>query len=119
MYGGMVPWRMVVLAGLGMVGLAAASCGLVWAEQGSKGTSAMSYTAALQELKKYAQVVELVGEGGARVAVSPQLQGRVMTSTCAGPEGLSFGFINWDFLKAGKPDKHFNNYGGEDRFWLS
>jgi len=110
---------MVVLAGLGMVGLAAASCGLVWAEQGSKGTSAMSYTAALQELKKYAQVVELVGEGGARVAVSPQLQGRVMTSTCAGPEGLSFGFINWDFLKAGKPDKHFNNYGGEDRFWLS
>lgn len=119
MYGGMVPRRTVVLGGLGMVGLLLAGLGVLWAEAKEKGTGTMSYGEAVQELKKYADVVELVGEGGARVAVSPQLQGRVMTSTCAGPDGLSFGFINWTFLKAGKKDKHFNNYGGEDRFWLS
>jgi len=42
-----------------------------------------------------------------------------MTSTCNGMEGPSFGFINADFIEAGKPDLHFNNYGGEDRLWLS
>jgi len=111
-------WATMVVA-VGWLGAVLAGPHWVWAEQPSKGTSAMSYGEALQELKKYTEVIELVGEGGARVAVCPQLQGRVMTSTCAGPEGLSFGFINWDFLRAGKSDKHFNNYGGEDRFWLS
>jgi len=108
-----------MVVAVGWLGAVLAGPHWVWAEQPSKGTSAMSYGEALQELKKYTEVIELVGEGGARVAVCPQFQGRVMTSTCAGPEGLSFGFINWDFLRAGKSDKHFNNYGGEDRFWLS
>ncbi len=119
MYGGMLERRAVVLVVVGWIGLVLTVSALGWAEQTEKGTAAMSYAEALQELKRYAQVVELVGEGGARVAVSPQLQGRVMTSTCDGLDGLSFGFINWNFLRAGKLDKHFNNYGGEDRFWLS
>jgi len=42
-----------------------------------------------------------------------------MTSSCDGLQGLSFGFINKDFIDAGQPNPHFNNYGGEDRFWLS
>ena len=111
-------WATMVVA-VGWVGVVLTGPHRVCAGEPSKGTSAMSYGEALQELKKYTEVIELVGEGGARVAVCPQFQGRVMTSTCAGPEGLSFGFINWDFLRAGKSDKHFNNYGGEDRFWLS
>jgi hypothetical protein len=108
-----------MVVAVGWVGVVLTGPHRVCAGEPSKGTSAMSYGEALQELKKYTEVIELVGEGGARVAVCPQFQGRVMTSTCAGPEGLSFGFINWDFLRAGKSDKHFNNYGGEDRFWLS
>ena len=42
-----------------------------------------------------------------------------MTSTCTGLEGPSFGFVCYDFISAGKTNPHFNNYGGEDRMWLS
>jgi len=41
-----------------------------------------------------------------------------MTSTLAGLNGASLGWINYDFIKAGKNNLNFNNYGGEDRFWL-
>ena len=42
-----------------------------------------------------------------------------MTSTFDGDAGQSFGWINQAFIAAGQPDPHFNNYGGEDRLWLS
>ena len=61
----------------------------------------------------------MTDDAGARVAIAPEWQGRVMTSTCAGLEGPSFGFVNRDFIEAGKTDPHFNNYGAEDRLWLS
>jgi len=76
-----------------------------------------TYAADVAFLKKHTEIVEL-GAGAARVAVAPQYQGRVMTSTLAGGEGASFGWINERFIKAGKDDPVFNNYGGEDRFWL-
>ena len=41
-----------------------------------------------------------------------------MTSACAA-DGPSFGFIHREYIEAGKLNKHFNNYGGEDRLWLS
>ena len=41
-----------------------------------------------------------------------------MTSSFAGDGGASLGWINYDFITAGKHDPAFNNYGGEDRFWL-
>jgi hypothetical protein len=53
------------------------------------------------------------------VAVCPAWQGRVMTSSCDGMQGQSFGFVNDEFIKAGKLDPHFNNYGAEERMWLS
>jgi hypothetical protein len=34
-------------------------------------------------------------------------------------DGLSFGFINREFIEAGTLNPQFNNYGGEDRIWLS
>jgi len=58
------------------------------------------------------------GAGKAKVAVSPKLQGRVLTSTAAGDEGLSFGWINRTLIASGKTEQHINVYGGEDRFWL-
>ena len=52
------------------------------------------------------------------VTVCPDYQGRIMTSTCAGPNGASLGWVNYDFITAGKHSPAFNNFGGEDRFWL-
>ncbi len=79
----------------------------------------MSYGQTLELMKKHAKIVELTNaDGSARVAVVPAWQGRVMTSTNAGMDGPSFVFVHRDFIEAGKPDVQFNNYGGEDRFWL-
>ena len=78
----------------------------------------MLYAEARDFLAKHTHLVELSDGRGARVAVAPEWQGRVMTSTCGGPTGPSFGFINHDFIAAGKPDPRFNNYGSEDRMWI-
>jgi Family of unknown function (DUF6786) len=56
--------------------------------------------------------------GQAQVVVSPDLQGRVMTSTAAGPGGLSFGWIGREAIASGVNNPHMNSFGGEDRFWL-
>jgi hypothetical protein len=70
-------------------------------------------------MKKHTEVIVLASaDGQAQVAVAPALQGRVMTSTAAGPEGLSFGWINHDLFQSGKRDPHINVFGGEDRFWM-
>jgi len=70
-------------------------------------------------LKTQTKVVVLSGADGlAQVAVNPDLQGRVMTSTAGGPDGLSFGWINRELLASGVNNPHINAFGGEDRFWL-
>ena len=56
--------------------------------------------------------------GSAQVAVVPSMQGRVMTSTAGGMDGLSLGWINYDLVSSGDTLLHINPYGGEDRFWL-
>ncbi len=68
-------------------------------------------------INKYAKVIVLEHPEGGRVAVAPGLQGRVMTSAVsAGAAGL--GFVHRKFFEAGKTGTAFDNYGGEDRFWL-
>ena len=57
-------------------------------------------------------------ESPASVLVVPAYQGRVMTSTSEGESGLSFGWINYDFIEQGEKNEHFNPYGGEERFWV-
>jgi len=70
-------------------------------------------------LRTNTRVVVLSGADGlAQVAVNPDLQGRVMTSTAGGPDGLSFGWINRELLASGVNNPHINAFGGEDRFWL-
>jgi hypothetical protein len=54
----------------------------------------------------------------AQVAVAPEYQGRIMTSTAAGPTGASFGWINRTAIASGQRQPHINVFGGEDRFWL-
>ena len=63
-------------------------------------------------------VVLSTADGQAQVAVNPDLQGRVMTSTAAGPGGLSFGWIGREAIASGINNPHMNSFGGEDRFWL-
>ena len=78
----------------------------------------MTYRQAKDFLAKHTKVVELT-DGAARVLICPEYQGRVMTSTCNGEDGASLGWINRRFIEEGKPSRQFNNYGGEDRIWLS
>jgi len=68
-------------------------------------------------LKKHTDVVVLA-DGDAQVAVVPLYQGRVMTSTAEGAEGLSFGWINRKLVASGERKPHINAFGGEDRMWL-
>jgi hypothetical protein len=79
----------------------------------------MSYGEVRAFLAKHTELVELTNPEGARVAVCPAWQGRVMTSTTGGMDGPSFGFVNEEFIRDGRPNPHFANYGGEERMWLS
>ena len=69
--------------------------------------------------EKGIKTVELKdAESKASVLIIPDYQGRVMTSTVSGSEGVSFGWINYKFIEASKVSSQFNPYGGEERLWL-
>lgn len=63
---------------------------------------------------------------GARVAVAPAWQGRVMTSTASGDNGTSLGWIHYGNVETGILPvekrrglaRHIHIFGGEERFWL-
>jgi hypothetical protein len=79
----------------------------------------MNFGDDLAFLQQHGQVVVLHDQAGtAQVIVSPDYQGRVMTSTAEGSAGASFGWINRAFIAEGKRVPHINVFGGEDRFWL-
>ena len=70
-------------------------------------------------LQQHGQVVLLQDSAGnGQVIVSPEYQGRVMTSSAQGASGASFGWINRAFIAEGKRVPHMNVFGGEDRLWL-
>ena len=77
-------------------------------------------------LKKHTDVLVLEN-GDSKVAVVPQYQGRVMTSTADGDRGASYGFLNYKVIEAGilsdkekkgKLEEHIYVFGGEERFWM-
>ena len=64
-------------------------------------------------------LIELVSDDStAKILLSPEWQGRVMTSTATGDSGTSFGWINYDLLSSGQKRKQFNPVGGEERLWI-
>ena len=64
-------------------------------------------------------LIVLSGEDGkSQLIVSAKYQAKVFTSTAAGLDGTSMGFVNYKFFDAGKVDEHMNGFGGENRFWL-
>jgi hypothetical protein len=56
--------------------------------------------------------------GKSKIAVSPALQGRVMTSSADGDNGNSFGWINRELFSSRDTSDHINAFGGEERIWL-
>ena len=71
-------------------------------------------------LRKHStRLVELKNaEGTAKVLLSADYQGRVMTSTATGDSGTSFGWLNYELISAREKRKQFNPVGGEERFWM-
>lgn len=97
--------------------LAAAGCRQ--GAQPERGAPPVSpFDADLAFLRQHADTVLLEDGSGARVAVAPKYQGRVMTSTTGGPDAPSFGWIGRAAIEAGTKQPHMNVFGGEDRFWL-
>jgi hypothetical protein len=69
--------------------------------------------------EKKIKTVELKdADSKASVLIIPGYQGRVMTSTVGGNDGISFGWINYKFIESAKKSSQFNPYGGEERLWL-
>ncbi len=73
----------------------------------------------LRFLREHKEVILLSdSSSGAQVAVVPDYQGRVMTSTARGSSGSSFGWVNRELIASGELQPQINAFGGEDRFWL-
>jgi hypothetical protein len=78
-----------------------------------EGSFAYDYT----QLKAHTPLI-LLEDGDRKVLLAAAYQGRVMTSTAAGMEGTSYGWINHDLISKGEYQPHINAFGGEERFWL-
>jgi hypothetical protein len=65
------------------------------------------------------KVLELKDSSGqAKILLSADYQGRVMTSTATGDTGTSFGWLNYKLIESGEKKTQFNPVGGEERFWI-
>jgi hypothetical protein len=69
-------------------------------------------------LRAHVDVVLLEDPAGARVAVVPAWQGRVMTSAVGGATARGYGWINEELIASRALRPHINAFGGEDRLWL-
>ncbi|MEY2596352.1 MAG: hypothetical protein RI965_1624 [Bacteroidota bacterium] len=71
-------------------------------------------------LKKYHNDLVLLEDSSsdAKMIVLPAYQGRIMTSTSNGMEGMSFGWINHELISSKEITPHIYAVGGEERFWL-
>jgi hypothetical protein len=86
---------------------------------GSGEPAAPTFGDDLAFLQQHVETIVLRGtDEQALVAVVPDFQGRVMTSTAGGVGGTSFGWINRELIASGENRPHINPFGGEDRFWL-
>jgi hypothetical protein len=90
----------------------------------------LAYREALNYLASRTRVIELCNQLGGRVAICPDWGGRVITSSCDGLDGYSFGFVNVQEIDKDATKQNntefdneianaFELYGGEDQFTLS
>jgi hypothetical protein len=81
------------------------------------GHAAGSFDEDARYLSSKTKVLVLESAEGGKVAVTPEWQGRVMTSAVSA-DSPGLGFVHRAFIDGGKRGTAFDNYGGEDRFWL-
>ena len=102
------------------------SCGGTTSLAQESADSPQSFQDDLTFLKKHTPIV-LLEDGDAAIAIAPDYQGRVMTSTVDQKDGAGFGWINRKVIEAGllseedrkgKLEEHIYIFGGEERFWL-
>ncbi|PST83065.1 hypothetical protein C7T94_10625 [Pedobacter yulinensis] len=105
----------------GLLGLFLAGCSGSNKEKDQKDMTAFEKgtfgydLAFLQDKDSLVVLKDSSGQG--QLIVSARYQGKVFTSTAAGPEGKSFGWVNYKAFDQ-PVDPHMNAYGGEDRLWL-
>ncbi|MFS4466670.1 DUF6786 family protein [Maribacter sp. 2210JD10-5] len=68
-------------------------------------------------VQKYQKPIVLKNEASA-IMIVPAFEARVMTSTAQERNGLSHGYLNYDFIAKNEIAAGGNPYGGEDRLWL-
>ncbi|WP_430438389.1 DUF6786 family protein [Neorhodopirellula lusitana] len=103
----------------------AISCTPLFSQDDTK-SNMSSFQDDVSFMKKHTPIV-MLQSGDAAVALAPDYQGRVMTSTIDHEGGPSFGWINRKVIAAGllseedrkgKLEEHIYIFGGEERFWL-
>jgi hypothetical protein len=78
-----------------------------------------SFVEDLAFLRRHRETLELLApDGRGRIAVVPEFQGRVMTSSAGASSGRSFGFLKDECIASRRLARGINPYGGEDRLWL-
>lgn len=96
----------------------ASSCGIVKeATRNNTEADKWKFGMDLDFLEKNADCI-VIGESDSFVAISPSLQGRVMTSTLGGDEGYSLGWINRTLISEEGDEANMAPLGGEDRLWV-
>lgn len=84
---------------------------------GCSNTAKSSYTDTITPIAKKTKIIELVSNNGiGRIAIAPEIQGKILTTTYDGLEGNSNGWINKSAFNNG--EINFDAIGGEDRIWL-
>ncbi len=95
--------------------MALSACGII-EEITSSDSDDWTFGQDLAFLKKYDPDCLILGQGESYIAVSPKWQGRVLTSTLEGEEGLSLGWYNRSLAaEKDKEEEYLNRFGGEDR----
>lgn len=95
----------------------AAGCGIIrenW--QTDENSDSWSFGQELSFFNRYGIQTVILSDGDSVAAVSPQFQGRVLTSTYGGVEAPSLGWINRPLIAFQKDDMQKARLGGEDCF---
>ena len=73
----------------------------------------------VRQLREFVETIVLGSDGKSQIAVVPAYQGRVMTSSFRGEQGVSHGWINFNHIASRRCDPQINMVGGEERLWLA
>jgi len=76
-----------------------------------------TYHNSIKSIAKYTDIIELHSDDGkGRIAIAPAIQGKVITTTYGGLNGVSNGWLNKNAIQPDTLD--YAAIGGEDRIWF-